>query len=245
MKHWITLFFAVLFFGSTSAQYNSKQLGGSGFPQSFFFIGGLTTEELTPAHMGNPTLKNSGIVLGWEYNLKKIEDIPIVRDFSTGFNLGGATTFGFTAGSGYLNLPDASRNNMINIPVRTYTGIADFFSVEINSKTAYNFPDDRAVEFSVGLTLLNIGGSVTYFSAGNSFMDNRFTFAVSLLPVYIKPAIKVKLKNITMGLGVLINPTNILEYRWGPEGYYSFEEQGVMTTGASPQKFAVLAYLNL
>lgn len=251
MKNYLTVIFIAILVQAASAQFKSKDIESSDavFPSSYFVIGHMSTQETVPVRMGNPQLEHSGLALGWKYNVKEIEEFDIYRDIKSRLSIGGTTMFGFTAGSGYMNLPEYGTlfpNEVLkNMPVRTYTGLVDFFSMNINSQTYYQFPGKRAVEFNLGITLLNIGGSFTYFDAPGSIMAGSFTYTLNFLPIYIEPSVKFKLKNVTLGLGLFINPVNILEFRWGPAGYYSFEEEGVISSSSSPKKFALFAYLNM
>lgn len=250
-KFYFFMLFSILTTSSMLGQFKDEEYDKKDMTSSktFFTLGYLTTQEDLPPRYGNGIREQNGVMLGWKYNMATVEDFDIYGLAKTRLAIGGSTNFGFTGGGGFLYLPQFRQNLLMpevidRFAVKTYTGTFDLFSLNLNFQTFLIFPEKRSLEFSLAVTLFNLGGIVTYFDAKGSMMDEKMTFTANLFPLYIEPSAKVRFKGVTLGVGMLINPMSFLEYRWGPEGYYNQEEGGIITNSASPKKSAIFVYMN-
>ncbi|MDI6802531.1 MAG: hypothetical protein QME58_01640 [Bacteroidota bacterium] len=192
---------------------------------------------------------HSGFGIGSSSNVKIIDEIEIGPVGKLCLNLGRDLLIGFTSGKMAVNSTPVITDTSFKYPsdlksphdVNHLTGILDLYSLNVNAEYHLPLLGERALIGQFAVTFFNIGGTISYMKEG--VFKDKFFGVVNLLPFYIQPSVKLKLKGATIGIGLLINPYSFLEYRFGPEHFYAEEEKGVKSSSAQITKYALQIFL--
>lgn len=192
---------------------------------------------------------HSGFGIGSSSNVKIIDEIQIGPVGKLCLNLGRDLLIGFTSGKMAVNSMPVITDTSFKYPadlkmphdVNHLTGILDLYSLNVNAEYHLPLLGDRALIGQFAVTFFNIGGTFSYMKGG--VFKDKFFGVVNLLPFYIQPSVKLKLRGATIGIGLLINPYSFLEYRFGPEHFYAEEEKGIKSNSAQITKYALQIFL--
>lgn len=208
-------------------------------PDATFKIGTLTTTTRYPDRFNittNPV--QSGFQLGSRYNIHKIEDISMQGVANLGINLLGSFNLGFASSTDKLNYMDNGVE--YDYTAEHYTVIADLFSLSANAEYKANVFQDRGIVLGMSVTFFNLGGAASYMSGGR--YDQELFGIVNILPLYLQPYAQLKFLGGTLGLGLLLNPYNFAEFRFGPEEFWGEGESGFHTNSTKISRYAIEAY---
>jgi len=230
------------------SQYKDESYIDLTSQKTYFTLGYLKINQSFPERFNMESKSQSGLQIGTKYNIKTIEEIEVGNFTKARLNIGGSFMLGFTYGNDSLNIPDRLEvegiQNFSRNRVKSYTVLADLFTMNVNFEYFLMIPGKRSVELSLAVSGLNIGGTVTYFEAPGSWLNKNYMYSLNFLPLYIEPTAKIRFQGATLGIGLLLNPYNFFEYRGGLKGYYSSNEEGIKQDGASQQKYSLNIYLN-
>lgn len=222
------------------------------FDKAFFMFGVMTLKTKYPERFNissNPT--QQGFTIGSRWNMVNVEEIPLSKIGRIELNLGGEFTLGFGMGEDNLDYIYSydTLNQMAPIyakyKVKHYTIVTDLFSMNINGEYHLKAFGNRGVVAGLALTFFNLGGTFTYMESKDSAAKyNEKAFGmINFIPFYIQPYGKLSLKGATLGIGLLINPYSFVEYRFGPKGFYTDEENGIKLNSTRITKYAIQLFL--
>ncbi len=192
---------------------------------------------------------HTGFGIGSSSNVKIIDEIEVGPVGKLCLNLGRDLLIGFTSGEMVVNSTPIISDTSFKYPsdlktphdVNHLTGILDLYSLNVNAEYHLPLLGERALIGQFAVTFFNIGGTISYMKGG--VFKDKFFGVINLLPFYIQPSVKLKLKGATIGIGLFINPYSFLEYRFGPEHFYADDEKGVKSNSTQITKYAVQIFL--
>jgi len=207
----------------------------------YFDIGFLTVNTTYPSRFNIPSFSQKGVMTGGTYKLRTLESVELGQVAIFDLNIEGGTNIGYASAQDdfYYNELKSPDTNFYSIA--HHTGVLDLFTMSVKAEYTLKLPMDKALIADISITFFNIGGTFTYMDGGK--YDKKMFGTFNFMPFYIRPSAKLVLKGATIGLGVFLNPYSLLEYRFGPEGFYSNKESGVQVNGTYITKYAVEAYL--
>lgn len=217
---------------------------------SYFEFSMLRTAITMPdKYISTEPLYLNGFGIGSSSNVKIIDEIEIGPVGKLSINLGRDLLLGFTSGKMTVNSMPVISDTSFKYPadlkspheVNHLTGILDLYSLNVNSEYHLPLIGERALIGQFAVTFFNIGGTISYMKGG--VFKDKFFGVINLLPFYIQPSVKLKLKGATLGVGLLINPYSFLEYRFGPEHFFAEEEKGIKSNSAQITKYALQFFL--
>ncbi|KXK06278.1 MAG: hypothetical protein UZ04_CHB001000280 [Chlorobi bacterium OLB4] len=208
-------------------------------PEASFMIGTLKTTLKYPERFNlQNNFSQNGFQIGSRYNLHKIEDISIKGISNIGINLMGSFSFGYAGSTDRMNYSESGEK--FEYTTTHHTFIADLFSLSANAEYKANIFKERGIVLGMTVTFFNLGTTASYMQGGR--FDGELMGIVNILPLYLQPYAKIKFLGGTLGLGLLLNPYNFAEFRFGPEGFWGEGESGFQTNSTAISRYAIEAY---
>ena len=227
----VVLFFNIMIFSqsqdSTSAIEESN-------PTTYAF-GYFFTGFSFPFFHNDQEFSQKGFLYSSFYklgNIGTIEFSPLVKlEFLTQGNF----KIGFSQGSTSLIDSTAQMNDS---KFKYYVGTIDFFSLFITPQLSIQVSQHVGLSVSCAANILNIGATAAFLDKGQ-IKDDTFG-SINIVPFCLFPNIAVHFGKASLGIGYLINPYDIVDYRLGGNNILSKDDQGLKISETTIKRSSIM-----
>lgn len=245
MKHIMLVVIVLALINSAVAQnvLNQRNISSPDLmydQNSYLTIGLLSMTLKYPTKLQLSDFTQKGLMIGNKKNSKNIDEINFSDYLIFSINIGSENAFGLSVAENFLDYTDEGITTRDT--VKQYTGFVNLVSYNLNAELTNTIPViNRKIIGGVGITFFNIGGNFTYMTGGR--YNKQIIGALDIVPFYLQFYGKLSLKNATIGAGLLLNPYNFVEYRFGPASFMG-DYSGLKLSSSMYNKLMARFFIN-
>lgn len=210
-RYLIIYFLSFLFCINSYPQSQTSAYGNYSVytPKSKYYGIGYYNTKLTLPYLSDTAkggeYNQSGFIFSFNGNWSEIASVPLSLQSNFKFN----TNYDLSIGCTFSVSDDSLR----------YTTLSASWNIlGVSAEYCYAFSEGSAINFKLGLGLINLGGSVSFLNSGN-FQDNGIS-RISIIPIRLKPSIYYDFGRNGLGVEFVINSIDMISYIIGPDKYF-------------------------
>ena len=188
-----------------------------------------------PFFHNDQKFSQKGFLYSSFYKLGNMGTIEFSQHVKLEFLTQGNFKIGFSQGS--TSLID-SITQMNDNKFKYYVGTIDFFSLFITPQLTISLSQNVGLTASCAANLLNIGATAAFLDKGQ-IKDDTFG-SINIVPFCLFPEIAVNFGKASLGIGYLINPYDIVDYRLGGKSILSKDDQGLKISESTIKRSSIM-----
>ena len=125
--------------------------------------------------------------------------------------------------------------------INYYVGTFDLFSLFVTPQVSLNINENFGLSARFGINVFNLGATMAFLEKG-TFKDDAFG-SINIIPFSFFPSVSLDFGKLSLGIGFIYNPYNILEYRIGANGIFGNGEKGIGFSEATIKRTSLMITL--
>jgi len=194
----------------------------------------LTLNANLPFPSNSHHFSQTGVLYSYQYYMGEIGSYVFSNNARLRFISEGNFNIGFAMGK---NNGETTPANTFSINSKFYMAKLDVYSYDVATEFTFVLDDGYALTAKLGLNLFSVG--LTVGLPDNGTLKKDLFGTVNLVPLAFNPQILFDFGRSVVGIGMVIHPKNIVEYRYLPKTIFSNQDSGFKFNSNTFEEYAI------